>query len=366
MHEGGEALRSTLSSVGFRARANTARRVIDGELHLVPFAERRQAWERVVEAAPNASLYHRPQWLDLLSRSYGFKLYFAGVGDSDSPSAACVLAKPANPFAGRLVALPCSDFCPPLEVDSASTTSLLKILADSRATRGFELRGVSALPPWHTVDTYALWTLNLDVSLAALERGFHSSFYRRLRQARRAAIKVERGRSLAHLKRFYRLYELGRRRLGVPAQPMRFFHLAREIFGERLEIWLASHNGRDLVTDMILHDGSVVYYRWNARRLDAPPGAGHLLLWNTFEEFVGQRALADFGRTDVRNRGLVAFKAAMGARARPLPYAFFPKAPASVSAEVMEGPTYLLSRLWRRLPLGVVRKLSAVLYRYLV
>jgi hypothetical protein len=364
MLEAGEAL-PVMRILSDLSGPQAVRRADDAALKLTPMAEASTVWERLVSAAPEASLYHRPQWLELLQRSYGFKLYLASIGALDCPNVACVLAKPANPFAHRLVALPGSDFCPPLAIGAGRVGVLLEALASYRASAGFELRGVQAPAPWRTVEAYALWTLNLDVSLATLERGTNSSFRRRLRQAQRAGTVIERGRSDTHLERFYNLYIRARRRFGVPAQPLRFFRLVRDIFGESLEIWFASHRGQDLVTDMIVHDSNVIYFRWNARRLDSSPGAGRLLLWTVFEEFAGRRVRADFGRTDVNNRGVAEFKQSVGAKATPLPYAFFPKAPAHISREIMEGPAYVLSRIWSRLPLPAARVLGSALYRYL-
>ncbi|HJU28155.1 MAG TPA: hypothetical protein VJ718_03235, partial [Candidatus Binataceae bacterium] len=69
--------------------------------------------------------------------------------------------------------------------------------------------------------------------------------------------------------------------------------------------------------------------------------------------------------TDDRNEGLVRFKRHLGAERINLPYAYFPRAPRNVSAEVPVGARRVVSRIWRRLPLPVARALGGILYSYL-
>lgn len=97
----------------------------------------------------------------------------------------------------------------------------------------------------------------------------------------------------------------------------------------------------------------------------APAGINHLLFWSLIEEFAGKAASLDLGRADIRNEGLSRFKRELGATSEPLPYAFFPKGPHHASAEVLNGPRKILSRIWRRLPLPATRALGAAFYGYL-
>ena len=83
------------------------------------------------------------------------------------------------------------------------------------------------------------------------------------------------------------------------------------------------------------------------------------------EAHAGQARSIDFGRCDMRNQGLVRSKADLGCVPRPLPYAFFPKAPRNISSEVLSGPAKILSAVWKRLPLPVTRVLGEALYRYM-
>src|SRR4051794_23322357 len=62
------------------------------------------------------SVFHHPEWLRLLHRSYGYEIAACCVGDGDGGIAAGLpLARVTSPITGRrLVALPFSDVCEPL------------------------------------------------------------------------------------------------------------------------------------------------------------------------------------------------------------------------------------------------------------
>lgn len=340
-----------------------------GEFRIEPLPPNCGAWEKTAATSASVTLYHEKRWLDLLSGAYGLNFSLAALRQHDEVIAGCLLARSRNPFATRFVALPFSDYAPPLAQDQMRADELLNELMSYGVATGtaFEIRGAAGPAPWKTVECFQVWRLELSRSLGSLQGGLHANFRRRIRQARAAGVRVERGRGVDHLFRFYRLQLETRRRLGVPPQPLRFFELVRKLFArdDGFEIWLASHRGRDCAAEFILRTGDVIYGKWNARRLDAVPGANHLLLWSVVEEFAGRASVYDLGRTDIRNRGLALFKREMGCTASTIPYCYFPATLGNVSAEVAGGPRKLAMIIWRHLPVAVTRVIGRVIYRYL-
>lgn len=329
----------------------------------------REAWNRLVAIAPGVSVYHRERWLETLRRSYGFRLLVAAVeGQPGEILAGCVFARSKNPFAPRLIALPFSDFCPPLEIDPGASHQLLERLVERPpAGAGYEIRGLGASPPWAVSDCFCDWVLDLARPLAAIERSLSASCRRKIRLAVRAAVAISRGTGREAIGRFYALMLEARRRQGVPAQPLRFFELLYQLFdeGKDLEIWFASHRGRDVACDLILRDGDRLYYKWGARTDESPTGATQLLLWTVIQQNAGRSRFLDLGRTDKRNAGLNQFKRELGAIAHPLPYAFLPKVRSRISPEVLGARDRILSAIWRRLPPPATRLLGSALYGYL-
>lgn len=355
------------ATIKARAHSALACQHATAEMRLRPLAEVQSLWSGFAAQAPGALLYHREPWLDLLRRAFGLELWVATFESGGELRAACVLAQSKRPFRPRLIALPFSDMAPPLALERSAMLALLGNLSALGGRGGYEIRGLAVPEPWQVASCFSLWMLNLERPAPALERALGENFRRNLRRAARAGVRVERGRQVAHLERFYALHLQARRRLGLPAQPARFFKLLGELFApaELLEVWIASHGSRDAAALVMLRDGDRLYYKWGARASAGMAGASQLLFWSVLEEFAGRLRLLDLGRTDTRNLGLSRFKHELGGRPVALPYSFFPHQPRQVSAEALSGGRRLLSRLWRHLPLPATRLLSAAVYEYL-
>ncbi|MBF6569736.1 MAG: GNAT family N-acetyltransferase [Candidatus Binataceae bacterium] len=337
------------------------------ELRVLPFEMAREVWQRLVDSSPAAGLHHDQRWLTLLSRTYRLPIWIAALEHDGTTSAACVFARSGRPFAKRFVSLPFSDSCPPLTRSQQAGDDLLEAISfDPRFRAGCEIRGIDPGPPWDTAECFAEWMLDLNRPLKTVERGYHENFRRNMRRAAGFGVKIEHGRDRQYIERFFAMQLETRRRHGIPPQPFRLFTNMLDIFDDNaLEIWIASHNKRDISAAILLRFRDRLYYRWGARRADSPHGINQLLFGTIIQEFAGKVAALDLGRTDVRNQGLTRFKRELGASAKPLPYAFLPKAPQNVSAEVMSGSRKLASQIWSHLPLAATRMIGAAVYGYL-
>jgi hypothetical protein len=332
------------------------------DLRIDSYAQAQESWREWLARSPQAGLYHGERWLGLLQRVYRMPLSVAQIElTREGQRAACVLAHP-HPFSKRAVALPFSDYAPPLATGARARTALLDLLANQRSP--VELRGQNAQSPWQVSSTFALWSLDLRRPLAQLQAGLATNFRRNLKRAARALVQVEYGADSALLTRFHALHGEARRRHGLPAPPARFFRALGQLFAPsgELEVWIASRAGRDLCAVVLLRDGQRLYYKWGARASGDTFATSHLLLWQVIERAAGRCAVLDLGRADVRNAGLNRFKAELGAQAEPLPYAFVPRAPRNLSAEHLGGLGLLLSRVWKRLPPPLARALGGAIY----
>lgn len=335
-----------------------------------PLAEILAEWERLAARDPEAVFYQREPWLSTIARVYGLEFRAATLRDrAGELAAACLFARSRNPFGRRWTSLPCADAAPPLAVDEEARNRLLVSIAGSEFARGLlEVRGYAAPEPWKTANCFADWRLDLDRPLNAIQRSMAQNFRRQLNRGHERQFTIEADRTLNGLRRFYRLMLETRRRLGVPAQPWRFFRTVFDAMraSGNLEVWMISQGGRTVSAMVLLKDGDALHYKWSARSEPTPTGASHRLVAAVLERYAQQYRYMGLGRTDVRNVGLNRFKKEMGAKSYPLPYSFLPRIPAQVSAEVLDESRQWISRVWRRLPLPLTQLLGSVLYRYLV
>jgi hypothetical protein len=343
-------------------------RMASSEQHLqiLPLARARAQWDALAASHPDATLYHRSPWLEVLRRAFGVRPSVAIIGDESATLAACLLAQ-GNPIRRSLISLPFSDFCPPLAVDDAARDSLMAGLVGMAPQPGLEIRGVAGDYPWRVLDHFHRWMLDLSRPFKVIERAADREVRRHLRRARDAGVSIERSSRADAIESFFRLQLESRRRLGVPAQPLKFFRLVHEVFARlnSVEVWIASQGGIRVAAVVVLRDGEVLHAKWSARAANSPDGASHLIFMSIAEEHAEHARTLDFGRTDSRNLGLLRFKRELGATAADLPYSYFPETPTVTSAENLTGVWRTASRVWRVLPIPVSRVLNRMAYRYL-
>src|SRR5260370_29514292 len=138
------------------------------ELKIVPLEQARGEWNALTGAHPEASIYHRGPWLEVLRRSFGVRPSVAMIEDSSSTKAACLLAQ-GNPIRRSLISLPFSDFCPPLAVNDSARESLLSRLAAIRTRPKLEIRGVAGAYPWNALYPFQRSPPDLSRPFEAIE-----------------------------------------------------------------------------------------------------------------------------------------------------------------------------------------------------
>jgi len=152
----------------------------------------------------------------------------------------------------------------------------------------------------------------------------------------------------------------------VPVQPRRFFELLwSELAGSGSAfILLADAGGREAVAGALFLTGlGTTIYKFGASELDSLPlRPNHLIFWTAIQEACARGDdRFDFGRSDLDNPGLRAFKSGWGADERPLRYS-------TLAPGAGEGAGGLASRALsvaiRRGPPWVCRRTGEALYRY--
>lgn len=302
-------------------------------------------WREFLNFHPAASLFHSPAWLEALRRTFNYEPF---VATTCSPGTllhnGVVFCRVASSLTGRrLVSLPFSDHCEPLAEQPEDVAEILGTLAHYMRhermsyaevrprTSGFHM-------PAEFAPAHEFWLHTLDVtpSVDELFRGFHKDcIQRKIRRAEREGLVAEAGRSDALLHSFYQLLLLTRRRLGVPPHPLSWFRSLIETFGDLLEISVASRDGKPVASILTLRFKDILVYKYGCsdahyNRLGGIP----FLFWRAIRQAnsLGLREL-DFGRSDLTDTGLIAFKDRWGCTRIALRYWRSPASSASLRTQ---------------------------------
>jgi hypothetical protein len=326
-----------------------------------------QRWGYLRNELPGTGLFHSLEWIELLRRAYGLRFVAIELQRRGEPMAAALMAYPPPSWLSRrLCSLPFSDFCPPLEAEPGAAAVLMSSLVESGLAPRYELRGVAVNSPWEATYGFEHWQADCEQYRTAQNKVLGTAFRREVKRGQSEGLRVQRGTDAEFFDRYYRLQIQTRRRLGMPSQPRRFFHLLAELFGSRDlgEVWLASKNGIDHAGVVLLSEPGTLHFKWQARGPVMANGANHLLHWHIIHHHSHNYQRFDLGRAGRGNDGLSRWKRHLGARPIPLAYSYFPKAPALSNSEELSGPARVLSRVWSRLPLIVTEAVGTRLYPF--
>ncbi len=339
---------------------------------LPPIDPTSPAWLSLVERSPTATIFHHPRWLELLRSQYGYELHSCCIGDDEGARAALPIARIESRLTGRrLVALPFSDVCPPLLAPGAeqgALDALGEALAAEHRQSGLELTvhaPVPGAPGAFVQPRFLRHLLALSTDPAEVESRYSKSQVKRgIKKALREGLRAERRTDVAALDAFYALHMRTRRKLGVPTQPRRFIRRFAELFDEGLGfVQLVLDDERPIAAAVFLTCNGTVTYKYGAsdeRGLGKRPN--NLLFSETIRWAceAGLQTL-DFGRTDIDNRGLSAFKRSWGAEEEELSYTFF--AEREPSSEPGRSDRALAAVL-KRSPPAASRLVGEALYRH--
>jgi hypothetical protein len=294
-------------------------------------------WPEFVEHHTDASVFHTRGWLKALRNTYHYQPIVLTTTAPGRPlTAGLVFCKIQSWLTGsRLVSLPFSDHCQPLINQCGELRELLSFFGEkqNRKWKYVELRPKAVgdwqleAPGFAQSEAFCFHALDLRPSLDDIYRGFHKScIQRKVQRAAKEALSLERGRSEDLLRKFYGLMLLTRRRHQLPPQPFRWFQQLADSLGEKLLVRVALKDGQPIASILtISHHRTVVYKYGCSDSKHHSVGGMPFLFWQAIQDAKAAGAEEfDFGRSELDNEGLIAFKDHWGGSRRTLNYYKYP------------------------------------------
>lgn len=330
----------------------------------------RAAWTRFVAACPEATLFHRIEWRDVLERFFRHRAHYLLAERDGRIVAVLPLAEVRSMLFGHaLVSLPFAEHAgvASLERDAiAPLHAKARELAQSLGVQHLELRNrVRREPEWPEQDLYVSFrkqiTRNHEQNLQAVPR-------KQRAMVRRAANRGLRAEIDADTRRFFPLYADNMQRHGTPALPRRFFDELLRTFGSDCEVLtVLDKRGRPVsgVLSFYFRDQVLPYYGGDvlaARQL----AANDYRCWELMRRAAERGArLFDFGRSK-RGTGSYDFKCHWGFTPEPLHYEYALLKRDAVPQNNPTNPKYRTPiAIWQRLPRPVVNWLGPYIVRNL-
>jgi FemAB-related protein (PEP-CTERM system-associated) len=330
-----------------------------------------EAWDRFVEAHPDASFYHLSGWRHVFEQAFHHRTeYLAAMRDDQIVGVLPLVIFDSWVLARFAVSLPFVNYGGILATDVRAPRVLLEHateMATRRRWTHIELRHreqvFDALPvKRHKVSM----ALALPATKQAAWDGLDRKVRNQIRKAQKSQMTVAIGGSEL-LDCFYDIFARNMRDLGTPVYPKRFFAETLRRFPERTRIGVVRQGTQAVAAGFISTFRDVIEVpSAGALREFRSQCPNHLLYWTVIEHAIdsGLRVL-DFGRS-TPGEGTFNFKEQWGARPGPLFWEYQMlsrhELPDRSPANSKFAPAIAL---WKHLPVGLTRLMGPHLVRSL-
>lgn len=273
-------------------------------------------WKNLV-GRTRSSVFHSPDWLMVLTDTYGFEVSaYVVVDETGDPKAGMPFCRIGDILGTRIVALPFSDYCDPLVMGLDEWNQLIGTLSlegsplfirclHNRLPLADNRFAIVKQAKWHA--------LNLTSDLEGIWRGLDGAARRAIQKAQREGVTAHVAQTERELRSFFEMHVRTRKhKYHLLAQPYRMFANIWRLFMERGNgsLLLATHGGEIIAGVLFLEWKDTLYYKFNASLLaNLPYRPNDLLIWEgiKYGKAKGYSHL-DFGLSDADQPGLLQYK----------------------------------------------------------
>ena len=329
------------------------------------------AWDRYVDAHPNASLYHRYLWRDLIERSFGQQGFYLAARDGTGAIRGVLplVRLRSRLFGDFNVSMPYFNYGGALADNSEIATQLLDHAAALTRTNGqhhLEVRGIQRFNDWPLRTDKVSMILPLPADIETLETSLGSKLRAQINRARRESPTTHCG-GLELLDDFYRVFARNMRDLGTPVYSRHFFANILKALPQQAHLIVIRLAGRAVAAAFLLGDRDLLEIPWASTLREVNALSMNMLLYREVLSFAIDRGYPffDFGRS-TQGAGTYRFKRQWGAQ--PLQHYWHYALPEGEQLPELkpDSPKFrLLVHCWQRLPLFIANHLGPLIVRNL-
>lgn len=331
-----------------------------------------ERWLKMINSNSESQIFHHPAWMTIIADFYRYRPFIVAKLDaSDNVLAGIPMMEVEDILMRkRWISLPFSDYCNPLFQDKRSLELLINDLVEisnknhmMKIMLRWEYPENNALIPY---ENYYNYLIKIDEDVDKAYKQIKYTTRQQIKKARRDGVRVEWGCTLDHLKQFYNMQILTRRKHGVPVQPWGFFKLFyKYICEQKLGYVLNAFIDDRCIAGMVI-------ILWN-KTLMCKYGASdpkyqkyhpnHLLIWEAIEwGCKNGYSHIDLGRTDIDEISLRKYKLNWGSEEKPLIYTNINAEPPILSSGSLM--MSIVKPIIQKSPVMVCRLAGELFYKY--
>jgi serine/alanine adding enzyme len=333
-------------------------------MEVVPLTpDLKAAWERFIEASPQATFAHLLGWRNVVTRTYDHTPFYLVAREAGQVAGLLPLFLIKSGLFGRfLVTAPYLSHGGLVAASDEAARALIqeaKAIAGRERARYVEIRSCQRVDHGLALkDSYCTFLLPLDPDAHILWVGFEGRGRKAINRALKAGLTVDRGHDLLEV--FDAVLSRHMRELGTPFHRTMFYRHLLEELPNQSEIMMVRRGGQYLGGLLLVtYKDTVLPLYGGALAAERNTSAMSLLLWETIRYSCekGFRWL-DLGRSRWGS-GTCLFKRQWGADAVPMFYEYHLAEGVTMPHMDPTNPKFRLAiAIWKRLPLFVTRALG--------
>jgi serine/alanine adding enzyme len=328
-----------------------------------------EAWQRFVDASPQATLAHLLGWRNVVQKTYRHIPYYLMSVDGQAIKGVLPLFLIRSLLFGRLLATaPYLSYGGLLADDERAAQALVQAarrMASEQRAQSVEIRGLSRINQGLLLkDEYCTFLLSLSVGPEALWRQFDGGRARTaIRKALKVGLVVEGGHHLRAI--FADVMSRHMRDLGTPFHGTRFYQHIAEEFPQQSEILMARHGDRYVGGILLISFKDTVYWYCGVGLREYKSLAPvSLLIWEAIRSAC-ERGFAyfDFGRSRW-DSGTFLFKRQWRAQPVPLYYEYHLMSDGNLPDMDPTNASFRWAiAFWKRLPVFAAKALGPLIIK---
>ena len=287
-------------------------------------------WDELLLTNDKTTFFHTSAWAKVLHESYRYKpLYFTLI-DNDKLEVLIPVMEIKSFLTGlRGVSLPFADHCPPIaksEKDFNNTFNEVINCGKKADWKTIDLKCCSNYLRGTTLPFVTFLTHDLDLMQTEQRicSTLRDSTKRNIKKANQKGLHVTIDNSRESVKEYYKLNCVTRKKHGLPPQPYYFFNKIYEHIISRKKgcVVLAEYHKKVVAGAVFFHFHNQAIFKYGSsdpRYLYLRPN--NLVLWKAIQWYCQNEVKTlNFGRTELKNKGLIQFKRGWGATEEILNY----------------------------------------------
>jgi FemAB-related protein (PEP-CTERM system-associated) len=327
------------------------------------------AWDRFVQATPEATFFHLAGWRRVLEQAFGHTTHFAYAEQDGAVVGVLPLARMRTRlFGDALISTPFCVYGGPVAATWEAADALSDHAQDvMRALDipSLEFRRLHAPDPgWREREA-------LHVTFRRAITGVAAADMLAIPRKQRAMVRKAMQNGLTSISNrdtdiLHRVYAESVHNLGTPVFSRHYFRLLSETFADAHDVTTVLHDDQPIASVLNFHfrDEVLPYYGGGTTSARALAG-NDFMYWEVMRRAGSERAarLFDFGRSKI-GTGAFDFKRNWGFTPQPLHYCYQLREGASLPEHNPANPKYrLMIAAWRRLPRPVANLLGPPIVR---